>query len=540
MRNRCLALFLGAAFFSPGGARAQDAKKFCDPEDEGGCPKDGPKGDKAPDKPKEVFKETPIAKLDCPPCDDAPVPLVRANFGGSLLGRFALDPYFENGTEHVLEFRSKLHLYVNYQWRENAKVYVGGRFNWWTVGERSESGGFILTSAGRVRHEYEALPDEIYVDLYLKKWLKLRVGNQRFGWGANDFFAPGDVLNPMDFREGPVGDATDPVKIPVFAGTVTVSKSGYSATLAWAPFFTPHKMYAYGSDFAILRANGVIAAPDLTGLVDPSVVDKLQPFVMATQLPEESVSNSTVGLRLEAHKAGFDFGITYVYGWDRVPQAFADPALVAFLVESQKAQPDPARMTGAAVRMAQLVGAGQSLYTAYFSRQHVVAGDVGTTLGSFGLRLDFGGMPTQTMYVTASDGTAVPRRFGMFSYVFGADYSYEDKFFAQLQMLHSFLIGTTSAEPLVLFKESMVNLGFLIRWTLLDGDLEFAVQGMSNLTLQDILLRGTASYRPWRAVRIAAGYNVYQGKYDSQGKPASVGALFDNNDAIFVQARYSF
>ena len=190
--------------------------------------------------------------------------------------------------------------------------------------------------------------------------------------------------------------------------------------------------------------------------------------------------------------------------------------------------------------MAQLVGAGKSLYTAYFSRQHVVAGDVGTTLGSFGLRLDFGGTPTQTLYVTAADGTAVPRRFGSFSYVFGADYSYEDKFFAQVQMLHSFFIGVSSDEPLLLFKESMVNLGFLIRWTLLDGDLEFAVQGMSNLTLEDIILRGTASYRLWKALRITAGYNVYQGKRDDQGKPASVGALYDNNDAIFVQARYSF
>jgi hypothetical protein len=190
--------------------------------------------------------------------------------------------------------------------------------------------------------------------------------------------------------------------------------------------------------------------------------------------------------------------------------------------------------------MAQLVGAGQQLYSAFFSRQHLVAADVGTTLGSFGLRLDLGGTPTQTMYVTASDGTAVPRRFGLFSYVFGADYSYEDKFFAQLQMLHSFFIGVSASEPLVLFKSAMINLGFLIRWTLLDGDLEFAAQGMSNLTLQDILLRGTASYRLWKSVRVAAGYNVYQGKYDDQGKPASLGALFDNNDSVFVQARYSF
>ncbi len=331
------------------------------------------------------------------PWPDFGVP-TGARFYGNLRSRLAIDTRFDSRPgdplpENVAELQSWALLGGEAAITDRFKIVVEGKFRHRAVEERPPPGQpFLLVNGQNAKATFEAMPNEVYLDWYTPQ-ADFRFGNQVMSFGANAQFAPADVLNPVDLREGLLFNDPSDVKLPVLAARARGELYGVNWMVAYVPFFVPDKFDLYGQDEALIQPYPGLN-PVLPNL-DRSVEDREQQSFIITQLPKDLPQYGDIAARLTTHVGPATLGVDYAYTREKLPEVIVDPELARFATEGPQAPfSDPAT----ALSLSQRYGAGEKLLTGTFPRYQVGEVEGSALLGPVQLDADVGYSP-ERLYV---------------------------------------------------------------------------------------------------------------------------------------------
>jgi hypothetical protein len=173
---------------------------------------------------------------------------------------------------------------------------------------------------------------EAYFSFYLSE-VDLRVGIQKFAWGTLDQFNPTDNLNPWDVRHPFTTDSLRrKVGIPAVRALLGSSFSSVLVEAIWMPIYVPYRMPDPGDRWYPPLFDSVTSypAPDLGLPFDLPPVEIVQTNV-EPDLPARTIENSDFGIRISRTLGSTDIGVSYFYGFDRVPVFGVDGTIVADL-----------------------------------------------------------------------------------------------------------------------------------------------------------------------------------------------------------------
>jgi hypothetical protein len=476
------------------------------------------------------------------------------SFHGYVRSTFALDTKHEGRraavrndprpVEDVMDWRSQAYFRATLALGPRLRAVASGWLDHVGDCERPRGPGeeyWVFNGAG-CRWELEPTLGETYVEASLRR-VDLRAGLQVVPWGANELLGPADVINPRDLRRGMFVDP-ETARLPVPAVRLTVYPATSLALEAlWVPFFVPHRLDLFGSDYAVLgpaapyRCGTGLCPLDpraveraLADAVDPSLRSRLQPLLLQTRFPAASLRNGAAGARVVWRPAGFDLSLAYYYGLEQYPTARLDPD-AATLLTRLVLGPGTGDGQAAARELVDRVLAGQPVYESTYRRFHLAAASAMRAVGPVVLKLDAAWSPRRTLYqrdeVTGALGSVDG---GVFSFAAGADYTRGDTLLVSLEVygLRPLVDDERRRSLLYTAGAGLYGLIGLAEWRLLRGDLGFRLYGFCDLGHPGYILGPEASYRvrEWLTLRLGGSF--------LGGEDLSLPGSLRFNDQVYV------
>jgi len=524
----------------------------------------------------------------------------RVRFGGWILDRFSADTVHDGRGEDVFDNRFKADLYTDVRFLDGTRFFFEGRLVHSVVGEHGGDRRWYLLNSGNVKSRARTELREAFA-FFPNRCVNVRVGNQVIRWGAGQFQKPTDVLNPTDFSEGLMSDLEAP-QIPVPMVHLDRSFGPMNLAAVWIPFFVPNRVNLFGHDFSPMGA--MAAHPDLMGaagvaslvgtvseLLHPTLEDRIQPLLAASDPPRDDLSGSQAGTRVQGRFGPVDLGLMYFYGWDRFPVTQLNTELMGtitgLLEDVQTVMgfygdhpeflstmtgidlDDPASLLGMAEIMGDLADdpeakaqfyatmdamerlvAGASelpgdltvndVFRTSFRRQHVLGADLAAVLfDELGLTLNTAWSPERTLYLQSAAGFPQAVRKGAVSYSLGLDWHDGTWLDIMAEWYQFFVLGVERGQDLFMIDEttSMVTLAMRMRFLEFDA-LELQLAGMLEVHMLNWFAFPSVAYRIDDSWRLAAGA-MLQGVFRG-GDAAGPAGLFDHNDALWFEGKLSF
>ncbi len=139
--------------------------------------------------------------------------------------------------------------------------------------------------------EVSLIPVELRVDLHPGP-VDISVGKQYVFWGQTDWINPTDLFTPWDYVN--ISSELEDYRVAPWAIRATAYARATSFDLVWVPWPLPHAM-----DFSPMADEGFeVADPDL---------------------PDHTVKNSDIGLRIATRFVGIDASVMAFHGLDKRP-----------------------------------------------------------------------------------------------------------------------------------------------------------------------------------------------------------------------------
>jgi hypothetical protein len=473
----------------------------------------------------ELEAFTPVS----PPVEEAaPAPVAgpTVQVSGNLLLQVGVDTGFEpqrgDGlSEHVVDARGRASLATDVKLNPSLRLLVEGRALWRAGAEHGLE---------RAKAFFEPTLGEAFLDFYTSR-VDFRVGQQTLVFGANAAFAPTDVLNPRELRESQVLSEPEDAKVPVFAARALGDVGPLTLTVAWVPFFVPHRYSVFGQDEALLQPG---LGRNLPFTVDASIEDGLQPHLLETERPEAVPYLGDVGLRATSKVGDLTVGGSWVWSNEKLPQVRLDPELEAVLRAEERGEaPDSALLLSVQDRLR----AGERLVTGRYERQHVLGLEASALVGTAQVDVDVGFSPAQSF----PDAQLRTLRKPVATWVVGVSQAEDSDFIYSVTYLGLAVPGVKARELLVLLEpgtargvERTAFFHLLVaeaRYTLLDGDVELGLRGAFEPIQRSFALSPRVSWRleAWLSLGLAA--EVYA------GKPYSPLGYFGRNDQLAGSVR---
>ncbi|MGW8316567.1 MAG: DUF1302 family protein [Bacteroidales bacterium] len=259
---------------------------------------------------------------------------------------------------------------------------------------------------------------EAYVRLtgFLTKNLDVTIGRQRIAWGTADVINPTDNLNPYDFED--VLDfgrhrGSDALNLQYYFG------NNYSLQAVFVPFFQPANLPVG------IFANTLGSSMDMpSGMV-------LQSYSDTILMPKYNLGESAnAGFRFMGFAGGIDFSLSYVWGWDGLPNNTYNTI-------------SPVDLQGGVNVDAQLS----------YGKNHIIGADLATSLFGIGLWAEAAVFIPDEEIIMTNDITAFfptsPEPVTMDStvlkaepyvkFVVGGDYFFSDGSYLNMQYIHGFI-----------------------------------------------------------------------------------------------------
>ena len=337
-----------------------------------------PESPGAPGVPPHAVDPAPLAET---PLDVLAAPTARAGAVMRWLG--AVDTRFDSFAgeplpENVAELRGRGGVDVDVELSPRVKLHLAPRAFYRAVTQRGGT---------RAKATWELLPSEAWLDLYGER-VDVRLGYQVVTFGANPLLSPADVLNPKDLRQWLLVSEPDEVKLPNLAARAVADVAGLQVTAAWFPFFQPHLYDMVGQDLGLHDAD--VALPQR---LDPSVEDRVQPFLLTTQRPSDVPWPGDLGVRATRTLGDVTFGGSWSWTVEKLPQVTVDPELGRVLADRAAGRQPPG---AALLSLQQRFEDGQQLWTGRYARNHVLAAEARALVGGAQLDVDVGFSPAQT------------------------------------------------------------------------------------------------------------------------------------------------
>ncbi|NUN13022.1 MAG: hypothetical protein HUU55_05235 [Myxococcales bacterium] len=459
-----------------------------------------------------------------------PAPFVGSFwFRGKLTSEFAVDTEFAGEPESVFRSNQRLWLSAEAELAEDLKAQVSGRLSWQTWISQETNARYTL---------YPELRDS-WLSWSGVPWLPISVGYQTWSFGASDFFAPTDQINPRDYRDG-IGASLETTKVPVLGVNVDFLPLAptFRLSVAWIPFFEPDRVFLFGDDFGLFGP-GTSPPPsaafsgmsELSQRLSPVLVEALQPIFLGTDKSDESPGASTVGVKMSSTLGDVDISLHYLFGWDRTPVFRVDPALTTlFAVMSPGAT-----LTPEVIGLFTDIQSGKlnpfGLFSSSYERLHLVGADVTFPIWEFGLRLEAAYQPSKVLYTREFTSISRPTLVG----IMGIDYSWGTTFMASVELSYRRIFDFPAKTSIYLGEIDELRLAGLFTLRLFDFDaLEIQLGAMAGLLRLEVVLLPQVAYRFTDAHRIALGARIFDGLNNT------LAALYDDNDELFVAYEWSF
>lgn len=328
---------------------------------------------------------------------------------------------------------------------------------------------------------------EIYVDLFLE-FMDLRIGRQQVIWGEAIGLRITDVINPQDFREFILDDFADS-RVPLWMAKGDLFMGDWTLELLWIPFFKPNKPALDGSEWEWTFSR--IRVPPGVRLLEK-----------AAETPDSSLDNSEFGARFSGLFKGWDLAVSYLYAWDRWPARHKrfDPATFTLTVEPR------------------------------YHRTHVFGLTLVNAFGPFVPRAEISyhvGKYFDSMDPADPDGT-VKKDF--LYYMLGTDYQISGYLF-NLQFVQKVITDYSEG----IFEEEVQNVFSLwVQTSLMNETLKPELLVIYDANQGAWLIRPKMVYDYSDHVTLTLGIDFFE------GRPDSFFGQMDDNDRIFVEAKYSF
>ncbi len=433
------------------------------------------------------------------------------------------EPQREDGlSEHVAEGLGRASLAADVKLSESLRLLVEGRALWRAGAE---------AGLERAKAFFEPTLGEAFLDVYTSR-VDVRVGQQTLAFGANAAFAPTDVLNPRELRQSFVLAEPEDAKLPVFAARALGDVGPLSFTVAWVPFFTPHRYSVFGQDEALFQP---ALGRGLPLVVDESIEDALQPHLLETERPEAFPYLGDVGVRVGSSLGGVRVGGSWVWAHEKVPQVRLDPELDALLRAQERGEaPDTALLLSVQDRLR----AGEALVTGRYARQHLIGLEATALVETAQLDVDVGYSPAQTFF----DERLRPLRKPVATWVVGVSQAEDSDFLYSVTYLGMAVPGVEAQEVLLLLEpgtaRGQARTAFFhllvaeASYTLLGGDWEVGLRGAFEPVQRSFVVAPRVGWRASERVRLGLAAEVYA------GSPYSPLGYFGRNDQILASLRW--
>ena len=281
--------------------------------------------------------------------------------------------------------------------------------------------------------------------------------------------------------------------------------------------------------------------------IHPSIEDSLGDGLVGTEVPEESLWNSSLAVRGTTSLGGWDFGLTAGWVWDRNPTLYIDSDLrgllasgVNLLGANAGGNLDP-ESTAQLAAVQQKAALGQELFRATFKRQLVAAFEGEGVLGPLVVRWDIGWKDGELLYSESLDSFRLQQVSG----TVGFEYSYGETFFIQMSAFAQAAFDAP-AQPLLGWDaqgsepgsdgRTALNIGgsVVLRGSPEDSDWDWStrtvilVQPISTANVLDI------GYNGFENQRLSLGGLVVMGESGSIAKD------FERLNLVFLSYSYAF
>lgn len=441
--------------------------------------------------------------------------------------------------EDSFDLNGKLKLSLKHWLNKSVALKAGTQFYWRiTARAKDDRSGFL---SDLHRTDLEAYVDDSYLD-WKTRWIDLRVGYQTVIWGASDLYNPNDVLNPKDFRFGPIAFLNgEHISLPMVKADFYWK--GFNLTALWQPFFQAHRYELFGSDYALLNTMSAEEFKALSALVDDIVDDSIEGTIQsslnATSKPRPFV-DSSFAFRLARSVKGWDLALQYYYGYQR----FTSTSLsqdVALLLASYFYGSNHSR-DDLNEALAPLLLDGNALKSS-FPRSHQLGFSLSKALWRMILQVDISYITKSPQPVALSASSYMKllqnKRLhhnilsDVFSYTLGLRLQEGEFFLLSIQWWHEMLIDKDSDIDLLLGDAHRGGVSLLMQFHTKNQKLSGQLFMHSDILNHSLMTNPQVSYRFMPALSFDCGAALYVGQ-------SSFGALLAHNNQIYIGAHGNF
>ena len=197
------------------------------------------------------------------------------------------------------------------------------------------------------RIDLDATPTAGYVDIKLAEGLALQLGYQSVRLGRFDLVSAVDVLSAADFRDGPatLPDAAE-VAQPAVRLDVDVTSS-IAVRILYVPFFTPHILSVYDSDYALLQLTEAQVETGIAvlGLDSRSLYanlsradrERLAQSGFAAFAPEANLASQQAALRATLRGSSGELSLTAATAIEHMPALYFTQEAIDYLADPSDA-----------------------------------------------------------------------------------------------------------------------------------------------------------------------------------------------------------
>ena len=450
----------------------------------------------------------------------------------------------EGYAEDVMELFGQALANLEHRVSKRVRIKLGGRLRWRLTARRPEGvdESYYLFNGSYHRNDLGAELLDSYIALR-HGWLDLQAGMITEVWGATTLTSPNDVLAAQDLLDGPALDP-ETSRLPAPLLKAEAFFGGVSLAAYWLPVFVPHRLDAFGSDYALfgpaspdaLQAFGALAE----GMVDDSVASEIQGLLQHSRLPRP-FEDSALALRAAGSVGGWDLAL--MYGWlhERQPGVRIHKDLLLQLMPLFLG--GASSLTEAQVQqlVAGLLKDPRPLESVHRRYHHLGASAAGA-LWKLTLNLDVAYSSRQSFTLGGpiplgdAQGPWSPTFVdnGVLAYSAGATYTHGEDWLVTLEWWHKLLLDELAspdaerADLLLSQGPQLGGLALLVRYHLQSPvDLTFQLLVHSDLLNPSLILSPQLRYRPWDHLAVLAGATVFE------GIDQSVAGRLDQNDQLF-------
>jgi hypothetical protein len=493
----------------------------------------------------------------------------QVEFGGEVRTRLGQDLAYEvdlvvpepgaepvkRGTEDVVDWRSSAQFWARIKLTENIQSFIELYSEYSIVGKRNDNAPTVLFNGKNYRQDFRLELWEAYFDFFFGPF-DLRIGNQIVSWGTMAVMSPSDRINPRDpgaYYWSDISGARD----PIIALRGAYHFNDMALEFVWSPFFQSPSLDAYGGDYSLFRygsayGNATYPITDISYYLHGSKSIGQHPDLLTTDSPGANPLNSQLGLRFSGQKDGFDFGLSYWFGYEELPTAHLDNEVR--LLGQAMLRGDTNLVLGYTQSLLDRLNAGEpvdNFIDSRYRRKHSVAAEFGTTIWELGLKAEAAFLPDRTFYAT----DLRPVTHHTLAYAAGIDVLKTDlgalsTLFIDVELFGSALFGMKDGERLLFTTRANLGLYTTMRLGFLDDDLELELVNQTNFSTKDYVLISRISYSPVQDLTLTlgvmileawakepAGFDTFSSNSDRKD---TLFGQFSNNDQAFFLLKYRY